>query len=74
MLTALIAVGGTLLGSIVTFGFQRLTADRTVRQGFRERLRQDRLSAYSAFAAVVMEYRHFENDRTGWHRTTRIRG
>ncbi|MFE6861681.1 hypothetical protein [Nocardia sp. NPDC057668] len=66
MVTALIAVAGTLLGSIVTHVFQRMTADRTTRQNFADRLRQDRLSAYNAFAASAIEYRHHQIER--WHR------
>jgi hypothetical protein len=57
-LTSLIAVTGTLLGSVVTYVFQRRTAGRAERFTRDERLRQERLSAYSAFAEAVMEYRH----------------
>ncbi|MGW5106725.1 hypothetical protein [Nocardia sp. NPDC004123] len=66
MITALIAVAGTLLGSIVTHYFQRASAQRTIRQSFSERLRQDRLNAYNAFAAAAIEYRHHQIER--WHR------
>ncbi|MGY1901238.1 hypothetical protein [Nocardia gipuzkoensis] len=66
MITALIAIAGTLLGSIVTHNFQRATADRAARQNFSERLRQDRLNAYNAFAASANEYRHHQIER--WHR------
>ncbi|WP_433566802.1 hypothetical protein ACQP1O_17410 [Nocardia sp. CA-151230] len=66
MITALIAVAGTLLGSIVTHYFQRASAHRAIRQSFSERLRQDRLSAYNAFAAAAIEYRHHQIER--WHR------
>ncbi|MEU0545726.1 hypothetical protein ABZ319_38220 [Nocardia sp. NPDC005978] len=43
-----------------------MTADRTTRQNFADRLRQDRLSAYNAFAAAAIEYRHHQIER--WHR------
>jgi hypothetical protein len=59
-LTSLVAVTGTLLGSVVTYVFQRRTAGRAERFAQGERLRQERLSAYSAFAEAVMEYRHEE--------------
>jgi hypothetical protein len=57
-LTSLIAVAGTLLGSVATYVFQRSTAGRAERFTRDERLRQERLAAYSAFAEAVMEYRH----------------
>jgi hypothetical protein len=57
-LTSLIAVTGTLLGSVVTYVFQRRTTGRAEQFTRDERLRQERLSAYSAFAEAVMEYRH----------------
>lgn len=65
MLTALIAVAGTLLGSLVTHWFQRSAAERTAQHAFLERLRQDRLNAYNDFASTAMDYRHHQNDR--WH-------
>lgn len=66
VLPALIAVAGTLLGAGTTFLFQRSTADRAASQAFAERLRQDRLNAYNAFADAAVEYRGSENDR--WFR------
>ncbi|MGV9542408.1 hypothetical protein ACWDSF_13875 [Nocardia beijingensis] len=66
MITALIAIAGTLLGAAVTHYFQRVNADRTMRQNFAERLRQDRLTAYHDFANAVVEYRHHQIAR--WHR------
>ena len=59
-LTSLVAVAGTLLGSALTYVFQRRTAGRAERFARDERLRQERMSAYSAFAEAVMEYRHEE--------------
>ncbi|MCU1648424.1 MAG: hypothetical protein JWN03_8699 [Nocardia sp.] len=63
LLPALIAVAGTLLGAWVTFFFQRSTAERATSQAFAERLRQDRLNAYNAFADAAIEYRGTEYDR-----------
>ncbi|MGW5312527.1 hypothetical protein ACWEVD_24960 [Nocardia thailandica] len=65
MITALIAIAGTLLGAAVTHYFQRVNADRTLRQTFGERLRQDRLIAYHDFANAVIDYRHHQIKR--WH-------
>ena len=59
-LTSLVAVAGTLLGSTLTYVFQRRTAGRAERFARDERLRQERVSTYSAFAEAVMAYRHKE--------------
>jgi hypothetical protein len=59
-LTSLVAVAGTLLGSVLTYVFQRRTAGRAEQFARDERLRRDRMSAYSMFAEAVMEYRHQE--------------
>ncbi|WP_433179327.1 hypothetical protein [Actinoallomurus sp. CA-150999] len=59
-LTSLVAVAGTLLGSALTYFFQRRTAGRAEQFARDERLRQERVSAYSMFAEAVMEYRHEE--------------
>ncbi|GAA2048460.1 hypothetical protein N0X72_16870 [Streptomyces carpaticus] len=56
--TSVVAVAGTLLGSLSTHLFQR----RATRS---QTLRQERLVAYSAFAATLEEYRHGQNTR--WH-------
>jgi hypothetical protein len=61
--TSLIAVLGTLLGSIVTYTFQRRTTQRAEQFARHERLRQERMSAYTAFADAAMEYRHEELTR-----------
>ncbi|MTE16247.1 hypothetical protein [Nocardia aurantiaca] len=66
VISALIAVAGTLLGSGATFLFQRITADRAAGQAAAERLRQDRLNAYNAFADMALEYRRTQIDR--WYR------
>lgn len=56
-LASAIAVTGTLLGSTITFLFQRSHSARTERFTRAERLRQERIEAYSAFAGAVTELR-----------------
>ncbi|TDQ47198.1 hypothetical protein EV190_12217 [Actinorugispora endophytica] len=51
------AVSGTLLGSVVTLTFQRLSARRGELFTRSEALRQERIATYSAFAAATEEYR-----------------
>jgi hypothetical protein len=53
--TSLIAVAGTLLGSVSTYLFQRRTAARTEGAAREERLRQERLLACSEFLTAVAE-------------------
>jgi hypothetical protein len=57
LLTSVIAVAGTLAGSSLTYLFGRLTARRTERVARDERLRQERIAAYSAFAGAMTELR-----------------
>ncbi|MBT2438724.1 hypothetical protein J7E93_00995 [Streptomyces sp. ISL-36] len=66
METAVIAVLGTLLGSVVTHFFQGRAAERTAALTRAEQLRQERISTYSAFAEAVVEYRRAQNAR--WYR------
>ncbi|MFF9014197.1 hypothetical protein ACF09C_14680 [Streptomyces sp. NPDC014870] len=66
METALIAVAGTLLGVIATHWFQSRADARTASLARDEQLRQERISAYSAFAGAVVDYRRSQNDR--WFR------
>lgn len=54
---SVIAVAGTLLGSVAGYLFQRLNAGRTERFARDERLRQERMAAYSAYAGAVMDLR-----------------
>lgn len=61
----MVAVGGTLLGAVVTHVFQRLAAQRGERFARSEALRQERIATYSAFAAAVEDYRHGQAAR--WH-------
>lgn len=66
VLTALIAVIGTLLGVVTTHVFQRRAAERDQLVAARQQLRTERLAAYSDFVAAVTEYRRGQQDR--WHR------
>jgi phosphoglycolate phosphatase-like HAD superfamily hydrolase len=50
---SLIAVAGTLLGSVSTYVFQRQATARAEASARQERVRQDRLAACSEFAAAV---------------------
>ncbi len=54
---SLIAVAGTLLGSFSTYWFQQRVTQRAEAAARQERLRQDRLSACSEFAAAVTDLR-----------------
>ncbi|MFG2196028.1 hypothetical protein [Streptomyces sp. NPDC048639] len=64
--TSVVAVGGTLLGSVITHTFQRLAARRTEAFARSEALRQERMAVYSAFAGAVEDYRHGQAAR--WYR------
>ncbi|MFJ9749553.1 hypothetical protein [Streptomyces chartreusis] len=52
-----IAVLGTLLGSGITLAFQQRTADRSHQFTRQEKLRQERLDAFSAYAGALVNYR-----------------
>ncbi len=54
---SLIAVAGTLLGSFSTYWFQQKATRRSQAVARQERLRQDRLTACSEFAAAVSDLR-----------------
>jgi hypothetical protein len=66
VLTGLFAVVGTLVGSVVTYFLQRRNAEHVERFAREQRLWQERLQAYSAFAESTIEYRRTQYDR--WHR------
>lgn len=53
VLASLIAVAGTLLGSLVTFSVQRRTSARAEDFARSQQLRQERLTTYSAYAGAV---------------------
>ncbi|WP_035840653.1 hypothetical protein [Kitasatospora azatica] len=57
ILTSIIAVAGTLLGSTLTHLFQQRTARRTERAAREERVRQRRLDAYGVYAGLLVEFR-----------------
>ncbi|MGO4463322.1 hypothetical protein AB4039_39555 [Streptomyces sp. M-16] len=53
VLTSVVAVLGTLIGSWSTYAFQRRTAARAEAAARQERLRQERLAAFGAYAGAV---------------------
>ncbi|ATW49642.1 hypothetical protein [Streptomyces peucetius] len=57
IIASAIAVLGTLLGSGLTLALQQRTADKGHQFTRRERLRQERLDAYSAYAGALINYR-----------------
>ncbi|MGP3947411.1 hypothetical protein [Streptomyces sp. 7N604] len=57
IIASAIAVLGTLLGSGITLVFQQRTADRGHHFTRREKLRQERLDAYSVYAGALINYR-----------------
>jgi hypothetical protein len=54
---SLIAVLGTLFGSLSTFVYQRKATERAEAVAREERVRQERLAAYGAFAGAVGEFK-----------------
>ncbi|MFD8166597.1 hypothetical protein ACWFQ6_02935 [Streptomyces althioticus] len=66
VLSALIAVLGTLLGVSVTHLFQRRAAARDQMFAAQQQLRSERMTVYSDFAGAVTEFRRGQHDR--WHR------
>jgi hypothetical protein len=70
MIATVVAVIGTLLGSIVTGTFQHLAAGRAERAAAAEQLRRDRLDAVTTLASAGSDHR-----RTLWMRgEARLRG
>ncbi|MFG3492792.1 hypothetical protein [Streptomyces sp. NPDC047972] len=63
LVTAALAIIGTLLGAIVSGRFQERAAERAVRVGHTETIRRDRLEAVTALAVAVSDHR-----RTLWRR------
>ncbi|MGW0119015.1 hypothetical protein [Streptomyces sp. NPDC003327] len=57
IIASAIAVLGTLLGSGITLGVQRRTTERGHQFTRDEKLRQERLDAYTAYAAALINYR-----------------
>ncbi|MFE2386775.1 hypothetical protein [Streptomyces misionensis] len=63
LVTATLAIVGTLLGSIVSGRFQERAAERSVRISHGETIRRDRLEAVTALACAASDHR-----RTMWMR------
>ncbi|MEU5716618.1 hypothetical protein AB0G71_12645 [Streptomyces sp. NPDC020403] len=57
IIASAIAVLGTLLGAGITLSFQQRTAVKGHQFARAERLRQERLDAYSAYAGSLINYR-----------------
>ncbi|QTZ93565.1 hypothetical protein [Streptomyces auratus] len=57
VVASVVAVVGTLLGSGITHFFQSRATDRSERFARGERLRQERIDAYCAYAGALLEYR-----------------
>ncbi|GAA1932713.1 hypothetical protein [Streptantibioticus ferralitis] len=57
IVTSVIAVLGTLLGSTVTHVFQQRSARRTEQNNRKERLRQERLDVYGRYAGLLVDFR-----------------
>ncbi len=62
-LAGLFAIGGTLLGSVVTYLFQQRTAQRAEQFTISARLREERMAVYSGFAGTVLEFRSAQYNR-----------
>ncbi|MFD7712573.1 hypothetical protein ACFV6E_13655 [Streptomyces sp. NPDC059785] len=57
IVTSVIAVLGTLLGSTVTHVFQQRSARRLERNARDERLRQERLEVFGTYAGLLVDFR-----------------
>ncbi|MFJ6569417.1 hypothetical protein ACIQNU_18530 [Streptomyces sp. NPDC091292] len=57
ILTSVIAVLGTLLGSTVTHVFQQRSARRMEQSAREERLRQERLDVFGSYAGLLVDFR-----------------
>ncbi|WP_129788648.1 hypothetical protein [Promicromonospora panici] len=63
IVTSVVAVVGTLLGSLATHYFQRRNRADAERFQRNERLRQERVSAYTAFGGALGNLRRTSKDR-----------
>ncbi|WP_432159603.1 hypothetical protein [Streptomyces sp. NRRL F-5630] len=59
---SVVAVLGTALGAILTHVFQRRNAQRAESVAREERLRQERVAAFSSFAGALADYRRGQLD------------
>ncbi|MEV4018491.1 hypothetical protein AB0J35_49165 [Nonomuraea angiospora] len=66
VLAGVVAIMGTLLGSIVTHWLQRRTTDQMEIRSRDSKLREERIEAYGAFAAASTAYRQARITR--WYR------
>ena len=66
VLTSLVAVCATVVGAVLSYLFQKSTTQRSEQFNRSERLRQDKITAYSRFAETVMSFRIAQYDR--WSR------
>ncbi|MGY4973492.1 hypothetical protein ACWGCC_30495 [Streptomyces nigrescens] len=57
LVTAALAIVGTLLGAVVSGRFQERAADRAIRVSTGEALRRDRLEAVTALACAAADHR-----------------
>ncbi|KOG44544.1 hypothetical protein [Streptomyces decoyicus] len=57
VVASVVAVIGTLLGSGITHFFQSRAAERSEQFARAERLRQERIDAYCAYAGALLDYR-----------------
>ncbi|MFD0165204.1 hypothetical protein ACFVJH_13765 [Streptomyces decoyicus] len=57
VVASVVAVIGTLLGSGITHFFQNRAAERSEQFARAERLRQERIDAYCAYAGALLDYR-----------------
>lgn len=64
--TAIIAVVGTLLGSVVTYRFQLSSSNQAEQRSFRRQLRSERVAIYSDFGGAITDFRRAEHD--WWNR------
>ena len=62
-MTSVVAVVGTLLGSLATHYFQRRNRADAERFARNERLRQERVSAYTTFGGALVSLRRAHMDR-----------
>lgn len=62
---SVVAVLGTLLGSLATYGIQRSTVRQQQALAGAERRRQERVDAISVYAEALTTYRRVRMDR--WH-------
>ncbi|MBK3564862.1 hypothetical protein JHN47_14070 [Streptomyces sp. MBT62] len=66
VVSALVAIAGTLLGSAVTYAFQRNASARDQLFSAQQQLRSDRMTVYGDFAGALTEFRRGQQDR--WYR------